>query len=81
MSKSKTDEFGRIDDDPRVNECFANKKRLHSPQNREAAFAFEFHECVRNLFSFAHVTTDDHRSFKDGLEVLKAQIRAYETTE
>lgn len=46
------------------------------PPNAATAWAFQFHETARNLFSFAHLPTTE--SFLATLEILKSQVHLCE---
>jgi hypothetical protein len=65
-------------EDTKNPECFANKKRLHNPPNREAALAYAMHEIVRRLFAMSIVADKRPDLFKFELEMLKIAISSYE---
>jgi len=59
-------------------ECFANKRRLHNPPNREAAFAFAMHEITCRLFGMSVVADSRKDLFEGELDRLKIAISSYE---
>lgn len=64
--------------DERANPCAFNQKRLHNPQNREAAFSFDMHELVLKMWGASLVAENNPEIFKHFLERLKLSISNYE---
>lgn len=49
-----------------------------NPDNREMAFATQFHDTAINLFQMS-LTDEPVIQFKKTLEILKSQIKSYES--